>query len=182
MDPILLALLGGSIGAVLTLVVTLTVGIPVEIRHHDRLAVEIDEDLAQWVSDECVRLERELMGNKNSAGNQLYSGAFLARIASLKEQALHQYRDQERLAQRRRAMLLDDEGWRHRFYRWWIARDQFPELETPAKAAPILDGWRAKVVARSGGEAPVSDPTKRSLDWALGKYGGDCQHWDQYTA
>ncbi len=178
---VLLALLVGSIGAVLTLVVTLTVGVPVEVRHHNREAREIDEDLAQWISDECVRLERELRGNRNSAGNQLYTGAFLGRIAGSKEDALHQYRDQERLARRRRAMLLDDEGWRHRWYRRWIAGGRLPELGTPAKAEAILDGWREKVTGR-GGEAPVSDPTKRPLAWALGKYGGDPKHWDRYAA
>jgi hypothetical protein len=181
MDPLLTALLGGSIGSIITLIGTLTIGIPAEVRHHDRLATEYDEDLAQWVSDECVRLERELAKHMNSAGNQLYSGAYLAGIAGLKEEALHLYRDQERAAERRRAALLDDEGWRHRTYRWWIVRDQLPELTTPAKAAPILDGWREEVRG-SGGSAPVSDPTKRSLDWAVRKYSEGEKPWDRFAA
>jgi hypothetical protein len=181
MDPVLTALLGGSIGSIITLAGTLTIGIPAEVRHHDRLAIEYDEDLAQWVSDECVRLERELAGHMNGAGSQLYSGSYLSGIATLKEETLHLYRDQERAAERRRAALLDDEGWRHRAYRWWIVRDQLPLLTTPTKAAPILDGWREEVQG-SGGSAPVSDPTKRPLGWAIGKYSAGEEPWKRFAA
>jgi hypothetical protein len=48
-----IALAGGSVGAVLTLLA----GVPEQVRHHDRQVEEYDADLAQWVSDEMVRLE-----------------------------------------------------------------------------------------------------------------------------
>ena len=44
---------------------------PGDIRNHNRMVREVDDDLAQWVSDDCVVLERELRGRMNTAGHQL---------------------------------------------------------------------------------------------------------------
>ena len=90
----LIALVGGSAGAVLTLLFR----VPGDIRDHNRLVKQVDDDLAQWVADDCVVLERELRGKMNTAGQQLYAGSYLAGIAHSKEQTLHRYRDQERQA------------------------------------------------------------------------------------
>jgi hypothetical protein len=51
-----IALAGGSVGALLTL----GAGVPEQVRHHNRQVQEFDDDLGQWVSDEMVRLEREI--------------------------------------------------------------------------------------------------------------------------
>ena len=123
-----------------------------------------------------VRLERDLVQHKNEMAGQgqLYSGAYLVGIAHIKEGCLHRYRDQKRDAEGKRAALLDAEGWRHRFWRWAARRGPLPALQNPENVGPILDLWRAEVNVR-GDTAPVSDPTKRPLSWALAKYPADPQ-------
>jgi hypothetical protein len=167
-DSLIAALAGGSIGSV----VTLLAGVPAQVKRHNTQVQQWDDDLGQWVSDECVELERKLIGNKNSAGNQLYSGSYLTGAAHIKEQFLHAYRDEERGARQRRAALLDDEGLRHKVWRRATLRGPLPELHTPDHAAGILDQWR-KEVRRDGDTAPVSDPTHRPLEWAIEKYADD---------
>ena len=163
-----IALAGGSAGSILTLLV----GVPAQVRDHDRLVAEYDDDLAQWVADEMVRLEREIERHKNemAGSGHLYSGAYLRGIAHLKEAALHAYRDEERGAERKRAALNDVEGWRHRAWRRvHPGRKPLAALSSPKEVEPLLDLWRREV-PRDGDSAPVSDPTKRSLTWALDKY------------
>lgn len=165
-EALVTAAVGGSIGSVLTLLA----GVPEQLRSHDRSVSEYDDDLAQWVADEAVRLERETERAKNEAGQQLYSGSHLRALAHLKEECLHRYRDQERGARGKRAALLDSEGFRHRAWRWASRRGPLPDLSTPSKAELILDAWRSPVT-EGGHASPVSDPTKRSLTWAVAKYG-----------
>src|SRR5262249_35584773 len=120
----LIALVGGSAGAVLTLLLR----VPGDIRNHNRQVKEVDDDLGQWVSDECVVLERELRGRMNKAGQQLYTGPYLTRIAHSKEQALHRYRDQERQAFARVGEWRDAEGLLHRCLRRLPGVETFPTL------------------------------------------------------
>ncbi len=174
MDGLIIAIAGGTAGVFLTLMA----GVPRAVRDHDRLVAQTDEDLAQWVSDECVRLERALSGHLNSAGKQLYSGAYLRGIAHLKEEALHLYRDQERQARARLGEWSGAEGTVHWLWRK-AQRRPFPTLMTPGQAKPILDGWRADV-SSGGHSAPVSDPTKLPLSWATGKYGDEARPWDRF--
>ena len=79
-----IALAGGSVGAILTRMF----GVPTAIKDHNREAREIDERLGQWVSDECVRLERELERHKNESASKghLTAGAYVTGIAHIKEQ------------------------------------------------------------------------------------------------
>jgi hypothetical protein len=175
MNSLVIAAAGGSAGAILTLVA----GVPGAIRNHDRLVAQTDADLAQWVADECVQLERELEGHKNEAGPQLYSGSYLRGVAHLKAGALHRYRDEDRAAQQRVGEWRDAEGFLHWLVRRFWTFSAFPGLGTPEKVAPILDGWREDV-SEGSIAAPVSDPTRRSLDWAIGKYGSDAKAWDRF--
>jgi hypothetical protein len=147
---IVIALAGGSVGAFITLVAR----VPEQVRHHNRLVTEYDEDLGQWVADEMVRLERAFERHKNEAARngQLYSGAYLRGIAHLKEEALHAYRDQETAAKRRRAALRDAEGWVHRKWRE-IRAGPLRELDAPDEVRPLLDMWRQEV-RRDGDTAP----------------------------
>jgi len=177
MNGLLIAVAGGSAGAILTLLA----GVPGAIRNHDRLVAKADDDLAQWISDECVRLERELDDYKSEASLRLAADSYLRGIAHLKEGALHRYRDEERLVQSRVGEWRDAEGFVHWLLRrlWFFY--SFPSLETPEEVSPILDGWREEV-SRGLVSAPVSDPTQRSLDWALRKYGVQAEPWDRYSA
>jgi hypothetical protein len=148
-------------------------GVPSSVKDHNREVKEIDDRLGQWISDECVRLERELERHKNEMASQGQhnSGAYVRGIAHIKEQFLHLYRDQERQAEERLAALRDAEGPSHRLWRLMAFEGQLPHLTTPTKAEGIIDGWRAEVVVDGIGRAPVSDPTRRPLSWAITKYG-----------
>lgn len=161
-----IALAGGSVGSV----ITLAVGVPEQVRHDDRRIRDLDDDLAQWIADEMVRLEREavVLRNRLASEGQLEAGTYLVQLAHLKEGALHAYRDQERAAERARGAIRDSEGSRHAIWRW-VRRRRLPELGTPSATEGLLDLWRGEV-RRGDGTAPVSDPTKRSLAWAVGKY------------
>jgi hypothetical protein len=53
-----IAVAGGSIGTLLTLLS----GVPEPIWHHDRQISDVDADLAQWVADAMVPLERAAKG------------------------------------------------------------------------------------------------------------------------
>lgn len=166
-----IALAGGSIGSVLTLLA----GVPEQVKHNNRRAEHLDADLRQYVSDECVRLEREVRGLKNrlASQGQLYSGAIQRAEAHAKEEVLHRYRDQLTRAEREWQALRDSEGLRHRAWRRLGRGGSLPALTADEAAQPILDGWwRAPVPAADRAEPyPVSDPTRRPLEWALDKYG-----------
>jgi hypothetical protein len=166
------ALAGGSVGTIITLLS----GVPEQVKRHNRIVEERDEDQGQWVSDECVVMERELEREKNQAARsgQLYAGAHLREMAHIKEAHLHAYRDQEREAQRERAALLDSEGWRHRAWRFVARYGPLPPLRKPEEVQPVLEAWREEV-NEDGNKAPVSDPTKRPLEWAIRKYGKTTQ-------
>jgi hypothetical protein len=165
-DALLIALAGGSAGAILTMLA----GIPHAIRNHDRLVAQVDDDLAQWISDECVRLERAVEAYNEEFARQLDAKTFLRGVAHLHEEALHRYRDQQRSAEARIGEWRDAEGTLHRLLRRFWFFTPFSRLGTPERAEPILDSWREDV-SRNLVSAPVSDPTKRSLAWAVEKYG-----------
>lgn len=174
---ILTALLAGSIGVL----VTLAFSSAEAVRRHNSLVKNTDADLAQWVSDECVQLERAIqrVRNKMASAGQGTSGAYLEAVAHLKEETLHRYRDRETEAGRAVQAVRDGEGVGHRLLRRSRRFGPMPELETPGKVGPVLDGWRAQV-RTDWGTAPVSDPTKRPLSWALGKYGSP-DAYDQFV-
>lgn len=155
--------IGGAISPALIALAT----VPAQVRRHDRLIRERDEELALWVADDDVLLDRKLaeeigeLGKVPGLSPQHYPPA----LAQVKEGILQRYRDQERAAENRRAELRDDERWRHAVYRRLLRRP-LPELETPQRAQPVLDEWRVDAEYQ-GHTAPVNDPTRRTLDGAL---------------
>jgi hypothetical protein len=88
------------------------------------------------------------------------SGAHRVALALLKERALHEYRDQERQAQRDVAVVFQTETWMHRC--WRRGRD-FPQLTAPARAERVLDVWRSSVTNYGEPVVEVVDPTRRTL-------------------
>lgn len=164
MDPLVAALAGGAVGAALAALAR----VPFQVRHSNRMVEEYDDELASWVVDESVRLEREMKRTTrrySESGKQGQPGHARA-VAQVKEESLRAYRDSEIAAGNRRAALRDGEGWQHDVWRWVTVRGQLPELRVPRKVKPIIDSWREPV---SFGEvtARVSDPTTRDLDSML---------------
>jgi hypothetical protein len=124
-----------------------------------------DDDLGQWVSDDYLRLRREIASIKNelAARGMLDSGEYPYLIGRAKEQALQSYRDQERMALREAAYIYDSEGWLHSMWRF-LSRKNRATLQAPVEVQPVLDTWRLPV----GGhlvETPsvILDPTRRTL-------------------
>jgi hypothetical protein len=141
--------------------------VPGEVEEHDRLARQRDEDLAQWVADDHLRLGRELrkiVGEHSSRGH-LHSGVLGRSLAHAKERALHAHRDQERAAQRFIDELAAKETWLHRDHRRQRGREPL-RLTAPARAQPALDCWRDSSWAHPPGvaSAEVEDPTRRTLE------------------
>ena len=141
--------------------------IPSECRANDRSVRERDEDLAQWVADEHVRLKRELntLRDELAARGLFFSGAHTSGVALEKQRTLHSYRDQERQAKRDVAGIHDSERLLHRLWRF-ISRRRFPNLTTPQSVAPVIDAWRLPAKRHLGPEEtppPFEDPTRRTL-------------------
>jgi hypothetical protein len=167
---LLIALAGGTVGAVVTALIGLWRRfrtIPGEVDKHDRLIKERDEDLAQWVADDHLRLRRELQGITTRLASQghLYSGAHGRALEHAKELALHGYRDQERQAERFVAEIEAGEGALHARHRE-REHKPFPSLTTPDAAQPVLDRWRDSLWMHPPGvqATEVQDPTRRTLE------------------
>jgi hypothetical protein len=97
----LVALIGGSVGSVLTWLIAYAGRIALvkrEVEANDRALRVIDDHLRTWVEDDTVRLRRELhvITEALNKANLFWSGHHGDQIAQAKERALHRYRDQER--------------------------------------------------------------------------------------
>lgn len=171
MSTWLVALTGDAIGSLVTAVLAVSGRLFAarrEINATDRFVQDRDEDLASWVADRSLALERELAETTEELNkeNLFYSGAHGVALARLKERALHEYRDQERQAQRDLALAREREIWMHRF--WRSRRGQpLPALATSAKAQPLLDAWRSSVTRHGSSPIEVVDPTQRGLNYAI---------------
>lgn len=158
-------------GATVALIIWLT-KIPGDVRSHDRLIRERDEDLSTWLADEKLSVDRELatLLDELAARNLVFSGARLSGGVRIKEAALQRWRDQERSAHRARAELEGHEEWPHRVWRFLLKR-RLPILTAPTRGKPILDHWRAPESYEDSPEAPVSDPTTRTVETAVRELG-----------
>jgi hypothetical protein len=166
MEPLVAALAGGAIGAAIAALAR----VPTQVRTHNRLVGEYDEELGNWVADESVRLERELKRatRRFVEADRVGDKAHARALAQVKEESLRAYRDSELAAKHRRTALRDTEGWQHDLWRWVTVKGQLQPLRMPRKVKPIIDTWREPV---SFGEvsAQVTDPTSRDLDDILGE-------------
>jgi hypothetical protein len=163
----LIALAGGAVGSALTAALAFGARLLAarrEIEATDRFVADRDEDLASWVADRSLALERELAAKTEALNkeNLFYSGTHGTALALIKERALHEYRDQERQAERDVALARERETWLHAFWRRLCGRP-FPKLTAPQRAQPVLDAWRSSVVRHGASPIEVVDPTRRTL-------------------
>lgn len=164
MEALLLGVLGGAALALVQWVVR----IPGQVRTHDRLIAERDEDLATWVADTHFALterQSEIL-DELAAKNLLYSGQRLFSQARAKEAVLHAYRDQERQARRFVAELAGREELPHKGWRL-VRHRRFPTLAAPDTSEPVLDFWRRAESYEGSPIREVDDPTQRTLDAAV---------------
>lgn len=90
-----------------------------------------------------------------------------AAIADARGRALHEYRDEARRARLAIATTVAGEGWPHAAWRQ-LRRQPVPTLNTPGKAAPVLDAWRRPTGMAAEKNTWPDDATRRTLDDALG--------------
>jgi hypothetical protein len=164
-NEFVIALAGGSVGSILTLLGS----VPAQVRTHNRLVREANADLEQWVADEFIRTKRNRVRRLHELKDRGMAEAAARREAepAVREDALHLYRDQATRAERRRAELRDGEGWRHWLWRTLAFRGSLPELEAPTKARAIIEDWAA--------DQDVHDPTRWTLDDALAQSRRDAE-------
>ena len=174
MNESILALAAGAVGSVVTLGATAGVrffAARSEIETNDRRVAELDRDLERWVTDDHVRLKRELRDLRNdlSGRNLFYSGEYGYRLGLAKERALQVYRDHEDRATREWAAIRASEGLMHLIWRW-IARRKRTTLSVPIRVKPVLDTWLLPPSKHlQPGDTPpqVPDPFTRNLDDVL---------------
>jgi hypothetical protein len=167
----LVALAGGAVGSLVTAALAFggrLLAARREIDATDRFVADRDEDLASWVADRSLALERELAAKTEELNreNLFYSGAHGTALALTKERALHEYWDQERQAERDVALARERETWPHAFWRRWRRRP-FPKPTAPQRAQPVLDTWRSSVTRHGNSPVEVVDPTRRTLGEAI---------------
>lgn len=178
------AVIGGAVGAILSALAR-ALGLPGDVRLHDAGIRGRDESFATWVADRDSGLARESTRLRSVLGagpgerteDGTAEGTFAAvaaasyndsahkfdvLVADARSAALHEYRDEERLARIDRARILADEGWYHRVWRR-LTRNPAAELATPREAALLLDAWRKQ--SHMSGDRPVwpDDATTRTL-------------------
>jgi hypothetical protein len=153
--------LGAVAGGFVTVLFERTFAAPAQIRLHNRCIRERDASLRKWVSDEDVRLGRELNGitNEMAARGHLYAGALPNALSAARELALRRWRDERERVTREVGAMYDAESLAHRLMRdAWAPMPTLTALDDPAVLATIAR-WREDVQHLGGGSTPVRDPS-----------------------
>jgi hypothetical protein len=123
----------------------------------------LNEDARRWIEDRDRELSGELRqrsGEMNASG-LMYSGAHLAGLALLRQQALLEYRDEMSAKRRRYAELLEKAG----------PDTELPRFELTDASREIVAGWRAPIkVSGMDQEGKVADPTDESREPDLRRF------------
>ena len=126
----------------------------------------LNEDARRWIEDrdrELTRQSRQRSGEMNARG-LTHSGAHLAGLAILRQQALLEYRDEMSRKRRRYAQLLDDVP----------ASADVPRFAPSETSLEILARWREPVtVSGMADQAVVDDPTDHSREPDLRRFEGE---------
>jgi hypothetical protein len=176
-----IAVAGGAAASLVTLGVyfwTRVSGAWHEIWAHERSAQERDQDLESWVADRSILLKRQLReitaehNRHKDDSTSFHSSAHAYDLAEAKEQALHEYRDQERQALRDVMRIRESEGLAHLFWRSQVGLRP-PELTGPDRVQEMLDFWRSSVTRHQAEPVEVRDPTRETFETTLAELNGD---------
>ena len=158
-DELLIGLAGGAIGAALAVVFGQLGRAWIawrEVTLHDEDAAEQNAQLILWVDDRTRDVVRDMDRVTNSLDSgQVYSGSHGSQAASVKEDALHEYRDERaRVSMSLGTLRARESGW-HAWWRFW-RRSKPPQLrvDTLEVVEVFLERWR-EPVTRHGDEAEV---------------------------
>jgi hypothetical protein len=167
-NELLIGLAGGAIGSVLAFLFAQggrAASARSEIDFHSQQARIRNDQLVVWVDDRTQALEVEMRGftNRKAEDGQLYSGSHGSGLAHLKEQALHEYRDERWRAEIDIAQIQSQESGWHSFWRF-IRRKPRPRITVDDAVGPFLDRWREPVTRHQGDPIAVLDRTTRSSE------------------
>jgi hypothetical protein len=128
-----------------------------EVRAHNLQVSDRNVDLRTWIADRDIELTAQLLGidAEASARNVLQSGQRLTIRSNAKSQALHEYRDQKRGADRLRSEIEARENLRHRFWRRKLGDLSPIDAAREPGSVELLQRWR-----QMEGEVSVYDPTR----------------------
>ena len=149
MSDLAIALIGGAIGSVATAGLTQLGRARVawhDVALHDLEAAERNAQLIVWVDDRTRQLVIDMSGVTNDcAGRELSRSSIQGGGLQLaKEQALHEYRDEEWRARLDLFQLRAREGSWHALWRR-VRRRPAPSLTARAEVEPFLERWREPV-------------------------------------
>lgn len=172
MSDLTVALAGGAIGSVATVVLAQVGKIQLawsEVALHDDQARELNAQLVAYVTDETRKLARELLtvAEDFNSRNTLHSSIAGGALAERKEGALHRYRDQEWRARLQLAALQASEGRWHNWFRMTRGRRGGLELTARQEVEPFLAEWRKPITRHGTGPVEVFDLTTQTTEDAL---------------
>jgi hypothetical protein len=150
--------------------------VPGDLRAHEYAVKVLNEDVELWVSDTNRDLEAELRRIGNSQGPQIESGSHLNARSAAKTAALHRWRDRLHVAERALVTIQGQEHWYHRLWRRLPGYSNELALTSASRVEPVIAEFRRDVETPGGESAPVSDPTRFTLDDLLSEIGRR-HHW-----
>jgi len=179
MSDLAIALIGGAIGSVATAGLAQLGRARAACRQialNDIEAAERNAQLVVWVDDRTRQLmiEMSAITDECAARGIPESGIHGGNLKMAKEQALHEYRDEEWRARLDLFHVRAREGGWHTAWRW-MRRRPTPALTARAEIAPFLERWREPVTRHAPGEhagAKVRDRTTRTTAEALAELPG----------
>ena len=178
MSDLAIALIGGAIGSVATAGLTQLGRARVawhDVALHELEAAERNAQLIVWVDDRTRQLVIDMSAVSNDSASRqiLGSGLDLGNLKLAKEQALHEYRDEEWRARLDLFQLRAREGSWHALWRR-LRRRSAPSLTARAEVEPFLERWREPVTRHTSGSegATVRDRTTRTIEDALAELPG----------
>jgi hypothetical protein len=174
MSDLAIALIGGAIGSVATAGLTQLGRARVawhDVALHDLEAAERNAQVVVWVDDRTRQLVIDMSAvSDDAASREIFrSGIHGGNLKLAKEQALHEYRDEEWRARLDLFQLRARESSWHAVWRQ-VRRRPSPSLTARAVVEPFLNRWREPVTRHesSGAEgAKIRDRTTRTTADAL---------------
>jgi hypothetical protein len=168
---LLVEVLGGVVTAALLALLAAVLAREVRTRANAGRAADLNEDARRWIRDRDLALTIALRGKvtEMAAQNQLYSGALPRQLALLKQQALHQYRDEISHKRRQYRDLCNDQG--GPLARLLRLSAPLPPFRLSDEARKTVEQWRADAtVLAARSSHPVNDPTSEALEPELRKW------------
>jgi hypothetical protein len=145
--------------------------VPTNVRRHDAAVRKRDRSLETWIADRHYALCQACRHVRDS----VYTPSRYDQekrqvdheVATLRAAALHEFRDEARLARNDAARILVSEDWKHDAWRRFRKRPP-PGMTAEGRATPLLNAWRS-ATREATDQAPteIEDATQRTLDAML---------------